>query len=116
MRAYVGATGKELQPMMSSQIGDERLVSPRILSAQPVIEVRNRKDDTQVRTQLQQNAQQSNGVGPARHGNADAVARAHQPAFADVVKHVRAHDLMVMQQRGGCHLQRQENQTADLHR
>ena len=92
MLAHIGATSKELQPMMPRQIGDESLVGLRIFSPQPMIEVRNREDDAQLGSQLQQNAQQRDGVRPARHGNADAVARAHQPSFADVVKHLRAHE------------------------
>ena len=79
MRAHVAATGKELQAVMPRQIHDEGLVSLRIFSAQPVIEVGYRENDAQLVTQFQQNAQQRNGVGPARHGHADAVARGISP-------------------------------------
>jgi hypothetical protein len=62
-----------------------------------VIKVRNRDDDTQLGTKLEQHPQQRDRIRAARHGNADAVARAHQLSFPDVAKHLFAHEEMVMQ-------------------
>src|SRR5271157_4257601 len=97
MLAHIGATGKKLQPVVPRQIRDERLVRFRIRPAQPVIEVRNSKHDAQLGLQLQQNTQHRDGVRAAGHGHGNAVARAHQPSFANVVEYLRAHEKMVMQ-------------------
>ncbi len=88
--------------MLTREVGDKRLVSIRIGPAQPMVEVRHREHDAQLRPQLQQEAQQRDGVRSAGDGHADAVARPHQSPFADVAKYLGAHAMMVMQRLTGC--------------
>src|SRR5271157_6008288 len=97
MLAHVGATGEKLQPLLLCQVGNERLVSVGIRTSQSVIEVGDHQHNPQLRPQLQQNTQHRDGVRAAGHGHGNAVTRAHQPSFANVVEYLRAHEKMVMQ-------------------
>ena len=86
MIAYVAAAGEKLQVMLVGQFCDKGFVGFRGFSAKPVIEVRNREDDSQLRAKLQQDAQQRDRIRTARNGNTDAFTRVHQLSFPDVAE------------------------------
>lgn len=95
--ADVSMPGKEVQAVLSGQLGDKRLVCIRLLAAQAVIEVCHREHDAQFRAKFQQHAQERNRVCTAGNGGSHAVARADQTLVADVVENFLAHGVIVRQ-------------------
>ena len=72
------AAGKELQTILSGSARQRMPGQHRLFAPQAVIEVRHRQHEAQLRVQLQQHAQQRDGIRATRHGDADAVAGAQQ--------------------------------------
>ena len=93
--AHVCATREERKIMFAREFGDEALVGVGLFAAQLVIEVCDDEDDAEFGTQFDQNAQQRDGISSAGNGHSYAVAGFQQLAFADVVKHLIAQELMV---------------------
>ena len=54
--AHIVVSDGEFQLVLARQLGDKGLVGVRGLAPQPMIEVRYKQDDAQLRAQLQQNA------------------------------------------------------------
>ena len=61
----IAGTDMQLQLVPVSQLGDELLVSVGLVSAQLVIEMDHRKNDTEFRAQLQHDSQQGDRIGSA---------------------------------------------------
>ena len=95
--ADVGATGEEQQVMLTGKFGNELFISIRIATAQLMVEVGDNEDDAQLQPEFEQDSQQRDGIRASGDGHSDAVARAQQAAFTDIVEHFFVHCLMVKQ-------------------
>ena len=83
------------QVSIDGEFGDELLVGVGVGAAQLVVEVGDGNHDAEVLAQFKQHAQQRNRVCTTRDGDSYTVSGAWQVAFADVVKHLVAHGMMV---------------------
>ena len=78
MPRNVARAGVQWQIMPVSQSDDELCVSLSLGSAQFVIEVNYRQDNTEFLTQPEHDAQQRNRVSPARDSQSQVIASAEQ--------------------------------------
>ena len=89
LRAWAATSprpGVQLQLVPLGQFGDELLVGVGFVSAQLVIEMDHRQDDTELRAQFQHDSQEGYGIGSARNGDPHAVARVEKSLTTDVVE------------------------------
>lgn len=78
MFRHVVAINEEFQIILTRQIRDELLVAIRLRTAQLVIEMNNRENDTQLAPQFEHQPQQRNRINPARNGDANALSGVQQ--------------------------------------
>ena len=71
----------EFEPVLTGQFCDKPFVLVRLISAQLVIDVRNREHDAQFRPQLQQQAKQGHGIRATGNGHREAVSGANRIVF-----------------------------------
>jgi hypothetical protein len=100
MLRHIVAVGQKLQIVLPRQIGDEFLISIRLLPAQLVIEMNDGKNNPESAAQFQQQPQESNRVDPARNGNSNAIPGTHKPLLPNVRQQAHCegmHENMVQQ-------------------
>jgi hypothetical protein len=68
------------------QLGDELLVSVGLVSAQLMIEMDHRRDDTELGAQFQHDSQEGYGIGSAGNGDTHAVTGVEELLATDVVE------------------------------
>src|SRR5258707_13293101 len=71
---------------MRGQLAHKLLICIRLCAAELMIEMNYGEDDAQLWPQLEQNAQQADGIRSAGDGNAHAVPWPQQGVLADVVR------------------------------
>jgi hypothetical protein len=85
---HIVTVAEKLQVMLPRQIRDELLVPIRLRPAQFVIEMNDRKDNSQLAPQLQQQPQQRNRINPTGNGNAGTISGFQEFLPPDMGKHV----------------------------
>src|SRR5690242_23144 len=75
---HVIAIHEELQIVLPRQTGNEFLIRIRLRTTQLVIEMNDGKNNPQFASQLQKQAQESDGINPAGDGNADTLSSVQQ--------------------------------------
>jgi hypothetical protein len=75
---HIIAIAMKLEIMLARQRRHEFLIRLRLRPAQFVIEVNNRKDNSQLAPQLQQHSQQRNRIYPSGNGHAHAIPSLQQ--------------------------------------
>src|SRR5580704_18348232 len=73
--------------MLASQPGNKLLIRLRLRSAQPVIEMNNRKNNAEFATQLDQQPKQRNRINPTRNRNPNPVSSPQQFLTPDIPQH-----------------------------
>jgi hypothetical protein len=73
--------------MLASQPGNKLLIRLRLRSAQPVIEMNNRKNNAEFATQLDQQPKQRNRINPTRNRNPDPFPSPQQFLPPDMGQH-----------------------------
>ena len=95
MIAHIPKAGEELQSRLPGQLGNKSLVRVRLGAAQSMIEMRDGQHDANLLPQLQQHAQQRHRIGPTRHSDPHAIARAHQLLLANILENLFAHRVII---------------------
>ena len=72
--------------MVPGKLGNKLLISVRLFPTQLVIEVNYADDDSQLRSQLQQNPQQRNRINAARYRHTHSVACSDQFFTPDMIE------------------------------
>ena len=86
----VDADGRKSQPERVGAIADEIDLAPRV-RAQTVIDRRHLQGQAEPRAHLPQDVQQGHRVGPARHGDDDAIAATQEIPRGDGGENGRQH-------------------------
>jgi hypothetical protein len=78
MFRHIVAFGEKLEIVLPRQSADELLILVRLLPAQLVIEMNDRKDDPKFAPQLKQQPQKRDRINPAGNGNSNAIPGTQQ--------------------------------------
>jgi hypothetical protein len=84
---HIAASTTELQPVLTSQSRNKRLIRLRLRPAQLVIEMNNRKNETKLLPQFNEQAEQSNRINPTRNRNPNPVPSPQQFLPPDMPQH-----------------------------
>src|ERR1700733_9867165 len=87
MLSHIITIAMKLKVMRSSEFGDESLVVILLCPSQVVIEMNDRKNNPQLTSYLQQQAQERDRINPPGNSNTDAVPSLQQFLLPNMRKH-----------------------------
>jgi hypothetical protein len=87
MPRHIATIAIKIQPILARQSRNKFLISLRLRTTQPVIEMNNRKDYPQFPPQLQQQPQERNRIDSPGHSNAHPITSTQQRLRSNVRQH-----------------------------
>jgi hypothetical protein len=85
----------KFKPQLGGKIANELLIEIGFGSADSMMEVRDRKNNPQLVSQVEQDSQQSHGIGAAGDGNRHPLSGPEQPVPVDVFVYLLLHSLIL---------------------